>query len=117
MNDRELLEYAAKAAGIGPLRCRLDDPMCKDFLIVPMEGGHTKGWNPLTDDGDALRLAAHLRLRIDCGLLTCEVHYNWDEVESFGLVEIITERTAGKVMEGTRRAIVRAAAEIGKAMK
>jgi len=122
MNDRELLEYAAKAAelqidksaynGGGVWNDGFD---CMGNAVLDWHNGVT--WNPLTDDGDALRLAAHLRLRIDCGLLTCEVHYNWDEVESFGLVEIITERIAGKVMEGTRRAIVRAAAEIGKVMK
>ena len=48
-SDRELLELAAKAAGI-------------DWWRVS-EG--FDNWNPLTDDGDALRLAGVLLLEID----------------------------------------------------
>ncbi len=43
MTDRELLEYAAKAAGL-------------DHLWVVEIDGISPNWNPLTDDGDALRL-------------------------------------------------------------
>ena len=53
--DRELLELAAKAAG----------------YKVAWEGGGTTGWmaggtwwNPLTDDGDALRLAVKLEMDV-----------------------------------------------------
>jgi len=55
-NDRKLLEQAAKAAGIDPRRLphawpnRFDDDQ----------------WNPLTDDGDALRLAVKLNLIVNC---------------------------------------------------
>lgn len=48
MNDRELLEAAAKAAGL---------------TITPMMFELGK-WNPLEDDGDALRLAVKLGLAI-----------------------------------------------------
>jgi len=51
MDDRELLELAAKAAGESTIG-RPDD--INDWA-----------WNPLTDDGDALRLAVRLRLSID----------------------------------------------------
>ena len=63
MSDRELLELAAKAAdlpvdmdhegGIGWFACGTDAE------------GDTIWWNPLKDDGDALRLAVRLRLSID----------------------------------------------------
>lgn len=46
MSDRELLELAAKAAGRG----------IADYL----PGEPDRCWNPLTDDGDALRLAVSL---------------------------------------------------------
>ena len=106
MNDRELLELAAKAVGIKhnpslSAACR----------------GERIWWNPLTDDGDALRLACDLGLRVypvartssgaacsAVGSVTCE---RLSEVADYSL----DTRTA------TRRAIVRAAAEIGKEMK
>lgn len=65
MTDRELLEAAAKAAGIKALR----DP---NGILRNCTGGHpamnifaAPTWNPLTDDGDALRLAVTLRALID----------------------------------------------------
>ena len=57
MSDRELLELAAKAAGIE----------CKGSEMHPKFGFYLKSglmWNPLTDDGDALRLAVKLNLQI-----------------------------------------------------
>lgn len=65
MNDRQLLEDAARAAGIEVIRSRLDDPMWRDMLIRQSARNphHENGsWNPLTDDGDALRLAVKLRI-------------------------------------------------------
>lgn len=58
-NDRELLEAAAKAAGIEIRRCRLDIDWRKDMQL---KGGVS--WNPLTDDGDALRLAVKLGINL-----------------------------------------------------
>lgn len=52
MLDRELLELAAKAAGID-YRPQYD-------LVKTSIGWDT--WDPLTDDGDALRLAVKHRL-------------------------------------------------------
>lgn len=48
--DKELLELAAKAAGI-------DGDYSKRANSIAHPDGY---WNPLTDDGDALRLAAKL---------------------------------------------------------
>ena len=53
--DRELLELAAKAAGY-------EYAKHGGYIVVD---GIPGNWNPLTDDGDALRLAVKLRLSID----------------------------------------------------
>jgi hypothetical protein len=63
MNDRELLEAAAKSAGIELCWFEVGegDPDCDPgwYCTNVTAGGM---WNPLTDDGDALRLAVKLRL-------------------------------------------------------
>lgn len=68
-------------------------------------------WNPLTDDGDALRLAVQLMLTIDFyhGLTRPGVGASRDPVEW-------TENFDADPCAATRRAIVSAAAKIGKAM-
>lgn len=53
MTDKELLELAAKAAGID-----LDNQGMVRFSLNTY-------WNPLTDDGDRYRLAKALKLKID----------------------------------------------------
>jgi hypothetical protein len=107
-SDRELLELAAKAAGIrikwdkdGELR----SPLLRDALgDVP--------WNPLTDDGDALRLAVKLgmKLQVRRGVET-EASY---ADKKYGGWSWETEGHSGDPMAATRRAIVRAAASIGE---
>ena len=91
MSDRELLELAAKAAGI-PYTKPTEDYDGSLGLAAGDNPMRTQGWNPLTDDGDALRLAHKLGLLSDVPV--------WP-----------------RTLEETRRAIVRAAAEIGKEMK
>lgn len=115
--DRELLEQAAKAAGL-----------CIDKSWAPPRG-YARGfdmlgnavldwhngtkWNPLADDGDALRLAVKLRLMVDvCGAHTEVVWCDEDLSESHSLEEWDSFGDDGM---RTRRAIVRAAAEIGMA--
>ena len=96
--DRELLIWAAKAAGIecgiihGEIRIRCD-------------AGWTP-WNPLTDDGDALRLTVRLNIPV----------FPYDDETSTGTVGVVAKNWGSKE-ENTRRAIVRAAAEIGRNMK
>ena len=108
MDDKTLLELAAKAAGIELLRSRLDDPMCKDFLLVERKrDGEAISWNPLTDDGDALRLAVKLGLHILPELQSVDV--GPFAVEYFS-------NNNGDPRAATRRAIVRAAAEIGRTL-
>jgi hypothetical protein len=104
MSDRELLELAAKAAGIAILRSRLENPMCADMLLVEhTSDGHAIGWNPLTENGDAFRLASTLMLTVEFG--NNMVQY---PVEGVGV--------GTNPLKATRHAIVLAAAAIGKAM-
>ncbi len=73
-------------------------------------------WNPLNDDGDALRLA------VKCSLdIRFESHENGVSVEACGMWD---DAPCGKFetfekegFEATRRSIVRAAAEIGRSMQ
>lgn len=96
MNDKELLELAAKASGYQVHEWRGGRlyvwDMTKDSDIFP--------WSPLTDDGDALRLAMTLKLSI-----------KYDE---HGYVKVGSESHRLTSKETTCRAIVRAAAEIGR---
>lgn len=106
MEDKELLKMAAKAAGIVSLRWGIDCPERQ----INGEGqfiGAT--WNPLEDDGDALRLAVKLEMRLS--LLTQEISA---QVES--RTDSLTARmiVAGDPMIAARRAIVSAAAEIAR---
>ena len=108
MTDRELLELAAKAAGIEIIT---DNNLkyCNYWIVE--DGEVTCFWNPLTSDGDALRLAVklHLHLQID----------DTELGEVFAFCEVpseISELTGSDPYHATRRAIVRAAAEIGKYM-
>ncbi|HHK4560840.1 TPA: hypothetical protein ACQTZH_005551 [Pseudomonas aeruginosa] len=93
MNDRTLLELAARAAGIDPV---LAEP-------INFSTGVEYYWNPLTDDGDALRLAVSTSLHKRLHEILTGPAYRADAL-SYG------EQCA------TRRAITRAAAEIGKSM-
>lgn len=113
MTDKELLELAAKAAGIDVIRSRLDDPANMDMLISNSKrniGQIAGAWNPLTDDGDAFRLAVKLHLEIFCG-------HEQSEVASYDSEHSAMEWQKDDPLAATRRAIVRAAAEIGKGMK
>jgi hypothetical protein len=114
-DDRELLELAAKAAGITGLTEWSNKITDWDS---PHHGGaalHQSGvcgqclsWNPLTDDGDALRLAVKLNMLVDCFGECARVlpdKYGWSD--GVGATDQISQ---------VRRAIVRAAAEIGRAL-
>lgn len=116
MNDRELLELAAKAAGYETWRGRdHQDEMLFMRLKNPDPTGKCSGigWNPLTDDGDALRLAVKLRLDVMFFEGLQEVHSAHCTVDFSATGESYGEN----VDAATRRAITRAAAEIGRSMK
>lgn len=106
MADRELLELAAKAAGY-ELPVTVGWP--NSLLISTPERGIQR-WNPLTDDGDAQRLAVKLGLDVRNGLYTDMVF-----VDCFG-IDAVEIEYGDDPYAATRRAIVRAAAEIGRMM-
>ena len=115
MNDKELLAYAAKAAGID----WFDEPAAKQGRGLHLKSG--RFWNPLTDDGDALRLAVKLHLQIECmvGQTAARTFNN----RHAGCVDHADTQKYPKrdfnpcPYAATRRAIVRAAAEIGRSVK
>lgn len=98
MTDRELLELAAKAADY---RFNKQDD---DIRGIYMLFGYPRWWNPLTDDGDALRLAVKLKFDIEWDFNEVSVNYAAAEFEK------------EDPYAATRRAIVRAAAAIGETL-
>ena len=88
--DKNLLELAARAAGFPA-------------------GWVTQGWNPLANNGDALWLVVKLGLTVvvESDMVFCR---NQRSDKAF--------RESGRdLYAATRRAIVRAAADVGKVMK
>ncbi len=117
MTDRELLEFAAKAARL--------DYSSQDGRVSDWRPGRENvlvPWNPLDDDGDALRLAVKLGLHarqfpilddgFDVPLGMVEV---W-RVDDDDPLHVEFLRSGDDRLVATRRAIVRAAAEIGRNM-
>jgi hypothetical protein len=102
VSDRELLELAAKAAGIEVTA------IVADGIPHRFGGGY---WNPLTDDGDALRLAVKCEIAINpwAGKTVC-----WHEDSK--VINHEKHDCNDDPCAATRRAIVRAAAEIGRRM-
>ena len=143
MSDRELLELAANAVGLRvvdhnhPISLYVESDKCKEGVR----------WNPLTDDGDALRLSVKLRIWVEyygCGSSVpayvsanyhlsiyrgtrkyVNVYYVPDEMftsdrqdeRSHALYQMEEEGHPRGIEVATRRAIVRAAAEIGRQMQ
>ncbi len=109
MNDREILELAAKAAGFGIDDWNGDTPVEYFWDGDPENPERNyRYWNPLIDDGDALRLAVACGLVVDCSRPSAGEPY---KQHAIWLDETMSNA------ELTRRAIVRAAAEIGRNMK
>lgn len=114
MTDRELLGLAAKAAGLsidksetnGGGRGNTGFDSCGNAML---DWHNNVRWNPLADDGDALRLAVTLGLRIGSSSFTTLYVDRGSNV-------FVAESSGSDPLAATRRAIVRAAAEIGKAM-
>ena len=108
MDDRELLEKAARAAGyqvswhdrwgcfVHVKPHNTDNP--------PTMAGQRLVWVPLDDDGDALRLAVKIELQL-------RLRHSENEVSAYGSPEgRVDEGVRGDANAATRRAIVRAAA-------
>ena len=114
--DRELLELAAKAAGIEIVNCTCGD---EKWPFKYALGGTRRGhWNPLSDDGDALRLAVKLHIGNDCFVDAALVEYccAWVNHRNIARFHRAYEKYGDDPLLATRRAIVRAAAAIGESM-
>jgi len=112
MTDKEQLELAAKAAGL-TVHWHDSGHYGPTMEIMEDESGGLP-WNPLTDDGDALRLAVKLSMKVYVGEA-----YPWDKEcadysHRFGAC--VDEDENNDPYAATRRAIVRAAAEIGRTL-
>jgi hypothetical protein len=119
MSDREMLEFAAKAAGLrvgfepdGKERGRHDLYWSNVHHQLAWHGKSAGSkyprpvfWNPLADDGDALRLAVRLNIPV----------FPYEDETSTGTIGVRAKNWGSKEAN-TRRAIVRAAAEIGRSM-
>lgn len=114
MTDRELLESAARAAGIVG-QWELDKAFVQErwYFNVPYDNQNMLTgfeWNPLKDDGDAFRLAVKLKMEVDF----------WYKLHDCSCALANAASKSAKELHNndpyaaTRRAIVRAAAEIGK---
>ena len=108
MNDKELLGFAAKAC---QWAFEDDDDEGLSLVVWGDDNVPMFQWNPITDDGDALRLAVMLRIPIQHGG-PCVSAYAGQSV----MAKQFTERHEKDPYAATRRAIVRAAAAIGEAM-
>lgn len=110
MDDRTLLERAAKAAGYKALEWHREIPREGGSSVCVLYVGQCEAFrpfSPLEDDGDALRLAVKLRLSVDA----------WGSgaaaVVSLANRAMVAEPHYGDDPErATRRAIVRAAASM-----
>jgi len=102
MTNRDLLELAAKAEGrtLKYMTQHIEGREPEEFIAC---------WNPLTDDGDALRLAVRLGLYVN-------VYLAPTNKTNVGGAKLLTSEDHNSDPDAaTRLAIVRAAAEIGKA--
>lgn len=112
MTDRELLELAAKAAAY-------EIEVDQYEVIYYREGSCPQSWaiwNPLTYDGDALSLACKLSLVVYCDEV--EAWCEWGELnENLEYEHHVSAEPEYRGAQSVRRAIVLAAAEIGKGEK
>lgn len=119
--DRELLELAAKAAGVPAYWSTDGTVQDRPVFVVRADGGmgllpYEVEWNPLKNDCDALRLVVALRIEIG--------HNHPSDSEPWVSVRASLARTChvedfedeAQRITATRRAIVRAAAAIGEDM-
>ena len=127
MTDKEMLEYAAKAAGIKvPTKedypyAYIDHHGIHRDISCGGDGTRMSHWNPLPDDGDALRLAVRLAMTVRQEPSAAAAGWGADCISGAPTVdgrgpwfwkEWLSDNQ--DPYAATRRAIVRAAAEIGR---
>lgn len=111
MDDRELLALAARAAGIENLA------LPGASVIVRSDGdGYSCTWRPLDDHRDALELLADLRVSLNYSGRYVRARIYQQGQPAVSVREKIDGRVYGHRHIATRRAIVRAAAAMGKAL-
>lgn len=108
--DFELLKLAAKAIG-GEARTQY-----AGAVQLYRDGEYVCFWNPLVDDSDAFRLAVALQLsvhneHVSAGAVSCSRGDTWFDTVDSGSDEA---KVIAADYAATRRAIVLAAAEIGR---
>lgn len=121
LTDNELLLLAAKAIGAKPYdwNTSRNGLFISNGVPILLAGGDPDGdWNPLADDGDALRLAAKLHLSI-----ITSWGFDGNPSGSVGAMlgssedlRLTSTPHGDDPCAAWRRAIVLAAAEIGKTM-
>ena len=117
MTDREMMEMAARAAGYVVESHHISGgAWVRPVGEMPDADGDYPGlflWRPREDDGDALRLAVKLEILV-LAARGFAVANSTDSGEGGTVVRIALKDDP---CAATRRAIVRAAAEIGRRMK
>lgn len=107
MSDKELLELAAKAAGYKVYSNGKLFRIWKDSNVEWVD------WNPLSNDGDALRLA--VKLGVELVFTKNKIGAGRHNLSTYPWVN--EDRNVDDPYAATRRAIVQAAAEMGRNMK
>jgi hypothetical protein len=121
--ERELLELAAQAywakeIADGEISFRYDEAEAAIVYIHADNQDHNgedreRVWNPLTDDGDALRLAVKLGMQVGPNAASREpTVFAWARERGMTAEYGIA---GGDALAATRRTIVRAAAAIARA--
>lgn len=104
-SDRELLELAAKAVGYDVSK---DSHIPSGGMWISELISGDFEWNPIANDGDALRLALTLNIIVGVGQA-------WtDGSKQYGAM--YDGYPEGELFKATRLAIVRAASAIGESM-
>ncbi|MGL4756857.1 MAG: hypothetical protein ACRCXB_31300 [Aeromonadaceae bacterium] len=123
MTDKEMLEMAAMANGM-LYGWEFDEEISgmvsgKNKDGKPYPYMFAKIWRPLHDDGDALRLAVKLCIDVSHDAIGMKsfvyARTAFNDENHIGLSEIFDVES--ERLERARRAITRAAAQIGKEMK
>lgn len=106
--DLELLGAAGKAAGIAlvPYTWNKGTNFSHDGFTVADEGPDE--WNPLEDDGEALRLAVTLSIRLEPSVRGCTAM--WRAADGVRVQTVLNSVIGADSAAATRLAIVRAAA-------
>lgn len=94
MSDRELLEKAAMAAGI-ELK-GWTNISGNEEAVIGYDAYSVETWNPLTDDGDALRLAVKLRINFSDSALWL-THNDQEHYDPYAATRMVIVRAAAAI--------------------